>query len=149
LQRNYVLLGSQEYLDSFAAAEAKIFPSIEKTKELTIGNDSQQMKLKLVEDIAKYRLNIWHETIDVYKKSGFDAARKHIEDTYKVSGMAKMGELRKTLSDITAEEEEWLVVHEQQNERDFTNSRNCIYAAFVVSMSIFLFPLINLLRKQL
>jgi len=145
-QRNYVLIGNQDYLDQFLTSEVKIFSSIDKLKKITADNKSQL--IKLVEDIAKYRLLVWHETIDDYKKSGFEAAKKHIVDTYKISGTVKMGELKKALADVIAEEEKLLLIREQKNDHDFENSRNCIYAAFFISIGIFLFPLVNLLRKQ-
>jgi CHASE3 domain sensor protein len=146
--RNYVIIGKPEYLACFETAKNKILPAIDKIKKLTATNKEQQKRLGAAVDIAKYRLDIWDQTIVEYKKSGFDAAKKCIAENYHTCGIVKMNELRQTMSDVEAAEIALLSIHEQKNNTDFSNAKHCIYAAFVISIVMLSIPAFNFIRKQ-
>jgi CHASE3 domain sensor protein len=148
LHRNYIIIGEPEYLNRFNTAENAILPSIEALKKLTVDNPLQQKRLKSAESIAKYRITIWNKTLEEYKNSGFEAAKKYIIDNYQICGIVKMGELKDIMTEVVKEEEKLLIMREKHIQSDFTRAHMCIYIAFFISGLIFLYPLVDNVRKQ-
>jgi CHASE3 domain sensor protein len=77
-QRGYLITGSVRYLAPYEQATARIADTLHTIRVLTADNAAQQEWLnRLVPEVAT-RLRILRETIDLYDRGGFAAAREHV-----------------------------------------------------------------------
>src|SRR5439155_20201618 len=77
-QRGYLITGSVRYLAPYAQATARIADTLHAIRALTGDDAAQQRRLnRYVPEVAN-RLEFMRETMDLYDREGFAAARQHV-----------------------------------------------------------------------
>src|SRR2546427_742294 len=77
-QRGYLITGSVRYLAPYEQATARIADTLHSIRVLTASDSAQQERLdRLVPEVAS-RLLLMRETIDLYDREGFEAARQKV-----------------------------------------------------------------------
>lgn len=106
-QRGYVITGDEVFLDPYAAAVASdgIAAHIQRLRQMTLDNPSHQQQLDSLEPLIVERLMRLHQTIEVRRAQGFEAARQLVASG---EGKLVMDEIRQTLVEMRAEEDQWL-----------------------------------------
>src|SRR6266478_5455603 len=105
-QRGYILTGEERYLEPFRAAQEAINQKLKALRELTKDNANQQRRLDILEPLINGKEGKFAElleTIDLRKDkaNGFDAALKIVRTD---KGKKVMDEIRKTIDEMTSEE---------------------------------------------
>ena len=75
-QRGYLITGEQRYLEPYNNAAIALSPSIEKIRQLTSDNPTQQARISVLQGLVASKLQELKETIDLRGGSGFEAARQ-------------------------------------------------------------------------
>ena len=137
-QRGYILTGEERYLEPFRAAQEAINQKLKALRELTKDNANQQRRLDILEPLINGKEGKFAElleTIDLRKDkaNGFDAALKIVRTD---KGKKVMDEIRKTIDEMTSEENTLLTKRSDEAQAGARNATLTIVfgtlAAFIV-----------------
>ena len=96
-QRGYLITGSVRYLAPYERATARIADTLHSIRVLTAPDSAQQERLdRLVPEVAS-RLLLMRETIDLYDREGFEAARQKVLTD---RGRRVMDDIRKLVGEM-------------------------------------------------
>lgn len=126
-QRGYILTGDEVYLDPYVAAVASdgIVAHIQHLRQMTMDNPSHQQQLDTLEPLIAERLARLQQTIEVRRAQGFEAARQLVASG---GGKLVMDEIRQTLVEMRAEEDQWL---RSRTSAEAASARNTISAVLL------------------
>jgi methyl-accepting chemotaxis protein len=112
-QRGYILTGEDSYLAPYRAALDQIPITLQKVRQLTADNASQQQRLAAMAPLVDAKLALLKQTIDIRRADGFDAAIKIIKTD---AGKAAMDSIRGLSDQAIAEEDRLLAQRTRQVE---------------------------------
>ena len=96
-QRGYLITGSVRYLAPYEQATARIADTLHSIRVLAASDSAQQERLnRLVPEVAS-RLLLMRETIDLYDREGFEAAREMVLTD---RGKRAMDDIRKLVGEM-------------------------------------------------
>ena len=96
-QRGYLITGSVRYLAPYEQATTRIADTLHAIRVLTADGSAQGERLnRLVPQVAS-RLAIMRETMDLYDREGFEAARQHVLTD---RGKTVMDDIRKLVGEM-------------------------------------------------
>jgi len=96
-QRGYLLTGDANYLDSYDASLPEIAKSMEALRDLTVEDRTQRPRLDRLAPLIDAKLVELAETIDVRRRSGFEAARALVLTD---RGKTTMNDIRTLVAEI-------------------------------------------------
>ena len=96
-QRGYLITGSVRYLAPYEQATARIADTLHSIRVLTASDSAQQERLNRLVPEAASRLLLMRETIDLYDREGFEAARQKVLTD---RGRRVMDDIRKLVGEM-------------------------------------------------
>jgi len=99
--RGFVLTNNTVFLSSFNNARKTIFGNVQELKDLTVDNPKQQLRIDLLNDFVKSKLEFTQRTIDVRKLSGMKMTEELIATG---NGQVLLEKIRRVITDINVEE---------------------------------------------
>ena len=107
--RGFIVMGDEQYLESYRDAEAHSLELIRTLHTMTSDNASQQPRLDRLEEFTRKRFAEFGTAIATRRLQGFDAARELVAAG---QGRRTMEETRSALSQVTGEERRLLSARE-------------------------------------
>src|SRR5438093_50981 len=104
-QRGYLITGSGGYLAPYEQATARIADTLHAIRGLTTDDDAQEERINRLAPEVKRRLVLLRETMDVYNREGFAAARQHVLTN---RGKDVMDNIRRLVGEMNRAEREAL-----------------------------------------
>jgi methyl-accepting chemotaxis protein len=101
-QRGYLITGEETYLDPYKSALGQIKATFADVKRLTVDNPSQQRRLVSIAPLIDRKLSELHDSIELRRKQGFDAALKVVLTD---AGKALMEQMRAIVSEADQAEQ--------------------------------------------
>ena len=141
--RGFAITGSPEYLDAFIEKNSEINKWIDSLRSLKIDNSHEILKLDSIEDLILKKITFSDSTILRRKKYGIESAAKLIE-----TGRGK--EIMDSIKVIVAKYQEQqinILSNKLKQTEDTVQTRNMLFLAFVVIISILIFIAYILIRK--
>lgn len=140
-QRGYVITGDARYLGPYEAALSELPDRVERLKQLTADNASQQQHLVELERLAGTRLQELQRVMALRRDSGFEAARDRVAGD---RGRSLMDELRELVRSMSADEDRLLREREADARQQIrlarvTNVVGVILGSCMVVVAFFLF----------
>ncbi|MCL5035003.1 MAG: CHASE3 domain-containing protein [Bacteroidetes bacterium] len=114
-QRGYIITGEKNYLQPYNAAISVIDPEIQRIRELTSDNASQQRRLDTLAPLIKSKIDELKLTIELRESKGFQAASQVVLSD---EGKQKMDDIRKVVARMENEENGLLVVRDARVNAD-------------------------------
>ena len=96
-QRGYLITGSVRYLAPYEQATARIADTLHALRVLTADDAAQQAWLDRLVPAVANRLSIMRQTMDLYEREGFAAARQHVQTD---RGKTVMDDIRKLVAEM-------------------------------------------------
>jgi PAS domain S-box-containing protein len=118
--RSFIITGWDFFADSTKASKKQIENSIQRLKEETRDNASQQDRINKAEALINERIKFSYENISERREHGLDAAVKLMETK---KGIHLTGSIRKVIAEIQDEEKRLLDEREKTNEKYLMYSR--------------------------
>ncbi len=137
-QRGYLLTGDERYLEPFRSAQDTTSQKVKALRDLTRDNASQQRRLDILEPLIYGREGKFAELLETIearkdKVKGFEAALKIVRTD---KGKKVMDEIRKTIDEMTSEENTLLKKRSDEAQASARNATLTIIfstlAAFIV-----------------
>ena len=142
--RGFVITGDENYLEPFTNASSKLFEHLEKVKDLTIDNPTQQLNIEELNNELKSHLNYLNNCIDVRKKD-YEKAKEII-----ATGEGKRIEdgIRKIIDRSRQMEQKLLLERRQASDEDARNF-NIVFAILFVIIIIVLISVYIIITTNL
>lgn len=130
-QRGYVITGEERYLEPYHAAVGVVDQTLQKLRQLTVDNPSQQQRLAALEPLVKQRLAFAKEAIDARKTTGFTAATQVIlTEREKIF----MDQIRIEIDDMKSEEQALLKQRSKEAEISVRTALRTITAGSIMAL---------------
>ncbi|MDA8163993.1 MAG: CHASE3 domain-containing protein [Desulfobacteraceae bacterium] len=100
-QRGYIITGEERYLEPYYSGLKEWQVYYNRVRELTADNPNQQRRLDTLLPLIEAKFSELSETIELRKKSGFDAA---LQVVLTDKGKKVMDDVRKVMADMQSEE---------------------------------------------
>ncbi|MGD0221495.1 MAG: CHASE3 domain-containing protein [Terriglobia bacterium] len=100
-QRGYLVTGVETYLEPYHRGVTDTFQAMQRVRELTAGNPLQQKRVAAFDLLARKRLAILDEGLQLRREKGFEVARQLVLSG---QGKAEMDAIRALIAEMTAEE---------------------------------------------
>ncbi len=138
-QRGFILTGKDQYLEPYNGAIGRLDHNIDALASLTSDNAAQQESLKQVRKLADAKLAELRDTIEIRRRSGFEAALPVIISD---QGKKIMDDLRETIADMQNREQQLL---EKRNDEAKTDANRTIWTISAwISLGMVLFTIATL-----
>lgn len=144
-QRGYVITGRESFLTPYHEALAEIVAHTQRLRELILDNPAQQARLTRLGPLIQSKLAITKENISLRADAGFAAAQENIASE---TGKRVMDEIRRTIADMRAEEENLL---QKRDDQAKASARKAFRLAWVGSALSFLLlcACFQMLRREI
>jgi CheY-like chemotaxis protein/signal transduction histidine kinase len=115
--RGYVISGNEKFLEPYTAARTNIFDHLERLKDLTQDNGSQQKRLATLEKEINRHIEFLDNLVDIRKNDPAKAS------TIVSSGQGKRltDSIRKIIAEAKASEQELLILRKNESDTDARN----------------------------
>lgn len=104
-QRGFVLTGEDRYLDPYRTGTRELDGNLERLRQLTIDNSSQQRQIDQLQQLAATKLSELAETMDLRRQKGEQSA---VALVLTDRGKNTMDEIRKLITEMENEEDDLL-----------------------------------------
>ena len=134
-QRGFVLTGQDRYLEPYTTGAAQTKDSLQRVRQLTADNASQQRRIDSLESAINQKFAELSTTIELRRTKGIDAAIKGVLTD---RGKIFMDEIRKVIGDMDKEERDLLAVRDKQANTTAESTKTIIlagtFAAFLTAL---------------
>lgn len=142
--RGFIITGSDNFMETFAAAKSKVMMHLNRAKQLTKDNRIQQNNIEELEQEIKLRFNHLNQTVEL-RKEDFEKTK-----TVVASGEGKriQDNITKIINRAKAIEQNLLVERKKISDNDASNF-NLILIVFVAIIIIILAIVYNIIFRNL
>ncbi|MEO8145984.1 MAG: PAS domain S-box protein [Bacteroidia bacterium] len=140
--RGYALTADSDYLKSFFIAKESIYSHIQKLKELTADNPSQQVRIVYLSSFIDKRIDFSLQIIQLRNGKGIDATRKLMATR---EGMFYTDKIKNLTAAIEEEENNLLVRRQQENDK-ITVAFDRVFYTLLASIIILLVIIFFVIR---
>ncbi|QIH37504.1 response regulator [Flavobacterium sp. Sr18] len=142
--RGYIITGDAIFLKPFASANSKIIEKIEKVKELTKDNSTQQKNIEELTKQFKLRLENLNKGITL-RKNNFEQARTFVASR---EGKQIQDEIRKTIEKAQEVERTLLAQRVQESQND-ASKFNFVFAVLLLVIGMILIAVYTIIATNL
>ena len=142
--RGYIITGDAIFLKPFASANSKIIEKIEKVKELTKDNSTQQKNIEELTKQFKLRLENLNKGITL-RKNNFEKARTFVASR---EGKQIQDEIRKTIEKAQEVERTLLAQRVQESQND-ASKFNFVFAVLLLVIGMILIAVYTIIATNL
>lgn len=142
--RGYIITGDAIFLKPFASANSKIIEKIEKLKELTKDNSTQQKNIEELTKQFKLRLENLNKGITL-RKNNFEKARTFVGSR---EGKQIQDEIRKTIEKAQEVERTLLAQRVQESQND-ASKFNFVFAVLLLVIGMILIAVYTIISTNL
>jgi len=133
-KRGYVLAGTDNYLELYNTAVAKLHAQIAEAKQLTSDNPVQQRRFPELEQKIDRRMGLLQQGIDLRRKEIGGGAQIALQDT----GELQMDEIRVLIKSMQDEEYRLLVTRQSDSARSARSSEVSLVLSNVLAIAFLL-----------
>ena len=142
--RGYIITGDTIFLKPFSSANSKIIEKIEKVKELTKDNSTQQKNIEELTKQFKLRLENLNKGITL-RKNNFEQARTFVASR---EGKQIQDEIRKTIEKAQEVERTLLAQRVQESQND-ASKFNFVFAVLLLVIGMILIAVYTIIATNL
>lgn len=141
--KGYVITGNSLFLESFEKSKNKILNHTSVLKALTKDNNSQQLRLNVLDRLINQELIFFKTVVDIRSNKGFEEARKLVATA---RGKILMDAIKSTIVEIQREEYYLLNKRKLVNQKSIDNA-NSFISFFQIMILVFLVALFFVISK--
>ncbi|WP_017718480.1 sensor histidine kinase [Kamptonema formosum] len=104
-RRGYILFRDEEELELYNSAVQRIDPKIQRLRQLTADNPSQQHRLAILDSLILQRIALFQQSVDLYQEG---KTARSAQSTLIVESKRNRDKIRKVIAEIQSEEEQLL-----------------------------------------
>ncbi|RBN51346.1 response regulator [Flavobacterium psychrolimnae] len=142
--RGYIITGDAIFLTPFSTANSKIIEKIEKVKELTKDNSTQQKNIEELTKQFKLRLENLNKGV-ILRKNNFEKAKTFVASR---EGKQIQDEIRKRIEKAQAVERILLAQRVQESQND-ASKFNFVFAVLLLVIGMILIAVYTIIAKNL
>ncbi|WP_394558903.1 CHASE3 domain-containing protein [Aquipseudomonas alcaligenes] len=132
-QRGYLITGSDQYLEPYAAALPRVDGELGSLRQLTIDNPEQQRRLAQLRPLVERRLQSLASTIDLRRQQGLEAARQQVLTD---QGKQLMDQIRTLVGEMVVDEQSLQAKRDQAATESAAETQQAILIGLILSALI-------------